>query len=323
MVYGGTIRAGCTAKHENWTSSRPSRATVSGSPAPSPKRATGDRAHACPGEGACGGMYTANTMASAIEALGMSLPYSASYPAESRRSWTSASKPGRPSALAGTGHQTARHHDPRRVRERHGGGHGPGRLHQRRAAPDRHGPGGRDVPLTLDDFQRISATAYLPGRFEAQRPFCDGGFAQRGRHAGRDEVPAGKRPDSRRLPDRHRPNRGGKPGRFARSEAEGQRIVQPFENPIKRPATSRFCAATWPRKARWPKSPARKVSVFSGPARVYDSEERCWPGLEAGRNRKGDVIVIRYEGPKGGPGMPEMLTPTSPSWARVWARAWR
>ena len=97
-------------------------------------------AHSCPGAGACGGMYTANTMASAIEAMGMSLPYSSSIPADRSRQagGVSAGRAGDP-ASAGEGYQAARHHDPRGIRKCHGDRHGAGRFDQRGAAPDRHG----------------------------------------------------------------------------------------------------------------------------------------------------------------------------------------
>ena len=94
----------------------------------------------CPGAGACGGMYTANTMASAIEALGMSLPYSASIPAEDPDKIEECHRAGgRDLELAGDGYQAARHHDARSVRKCDGGHHGTGRIDQRRAAPDRDG----------------------------------------------------------------------------------------------------------------------------------------------------------------------------------------
>ena len=143
MVYGGTIRAGCTpAAPQSSTSSPPSRPTANSSPAKSPRKsAARSSAAACPGAGACGGMYTANTMASAIEALGMSLPYSSSIPAEDPLKADECIAAGKAILQpARDGPQAPRHHDPRGLRKRDDDGHGPRRLDQRRAAPHRHGP---------------------------------------------------------------------------------------------------------------------------------------------------------------------------------------
>ena len=119
----------------------------------------------CPGAGACGGMYTANTMASAIEAMGMSLPYSASTPAEDPAKLEECrQRRPRDSRSAGKGPQAARHHDARGVRKRHGRGHGIGRIDQRGAASDRHGTcGGRAA-----DDRRFSGRQ--PARADAGRP---------------------------------------------------------------------------------------------------------------------------------------------------------
>ena len=98
------------------------------------------RRHACPGAGACGGMYTANTMASAIEVLGMSLPYSSSTPAEDPLKFEECIRAGcRDPQSSGTRFETARHHDARGIRKCHGAGYGSRRVHQCRPAPDRHG----------------------------------------------------------------------------------------------------------------------------------------------------------------------------------------
>ena len=123
------------------TSCRRSSATASSSPDRIDEETRREIVrHACPGAGACGGMYTANTMASAIEALGMSLPYSSSTPAEdpAEARGVLPGRRGDPDA-AREEHQAQRHHDPRGLRERHGHRHGARRLDQRRAAPHRHG----------------------------------------------------------------------------------------------------------------------------------------------------------------------------------------
>jgi dihydroxy-acid dehydratase len=123
MVYGGTIRAGHLDGRRNWTSFRLSRATANTWPAPSTRKRQAIVRNSCPGAGACGGMYTANTMASAIEAMGMSLPFSASRPGRIRTKTTNAAGPARRSAICSEArHQAAGHHDPRGLRKRHDSG---------------------------------------------------------------------------------------------------------------------------------------------------------------------------------------------------------
>ena len=144
MVYGGTIQPGCLGdKKLDIISAFQSYGEYLAGKITDEERAAIVR-HSCPGAGACGGMYTANTMASAIEAMGMALPYSSSTPAEDPGKLDECFRagPGDPHA-AGTGHQAARHHDACGLRERHGRDDGAGRLDQRRAALDRDGPRGR------------------------------------------------------------------------------------------------------------------------------------------------------------------------------------
>jgi len=93
--------------------------------------------------------------------------------------------------------------------------------------------------------------------------------------------------------------------------AEGQRIIRPLEDPIKATGHIQILRGNLAPDGAVAKITGKEGTRFSGPARVYDSEELMLAGLEAGQIRKGDVVIIRYEGPKGGPGMPEMLTPTS------------
>ncbi len=141
MIYGGTIRAGhlddgtpldivsAFQSYGEWIASRITD-----------EQRQAIVRNACPGEGACGGMYTANTMASAIEALGMSLPYSSSTPADDPAKLDECFRRRRRHPQpARAEHHAAGHHDPDRVRERDGNGHGLGRIDERRAAPHRHG----------------------------------------------------------------------------------------------------------------------------------------------------------------------------------------
>ena len=173
--------------------------------------------HACPGAGACGGMYTANTMASAIEALGMSLPYSASIPAEDPDKLDECFRAGAAIRIL-----LERDLKPRDIMTRRAfenamvvvmalGGSTNAVLHliaMARAV---------DVPLTIDDFQSSQRPRAVSCRPQAQRPLRAGRPAQRRRHAGRDEVSARKGPARRRLPDRHRQDARREPRRACRA----------------------------------------------------------------------------------------------------------
>ena len=168
-----------------------------------------------------------------------------------------------------------------------------------------------DVPLTIDDFQKVSdRVPYLAdlkpsGKYVQEDLHNVGGtpavmkyLLEKGLLDGDCLTVTGKTM-AENLADLP----GLKPG---------QKIVHPLENPIKRPATSRSCAATLAPTAPWPRSPARKACSFTGPAKVLRLRRRhARTRLEQKKIDKGDVVIIRYEGPKGGPGMPEMLTPTS------------
>ena len=266
--------------------------------------------HACPGPGACGGMYTANTMASAIEALGMSLPYSSSTPAvdpgkleECRR--------------AGAAIRKLLEMDlkPRDIMTRAAfenamvivmalGGSTNAVLHliaMARAV---------DVPLTIDDFQKVSdripviADLKPSGKYVMEDLHNVGGvpavmkyLLDKGLLDGSCLTVTGKTL-AENLQD--------VPGLKA-----GQDVIMPIERPIKTSGHIRILTGTLAPGGAVAKITGKEGLRFSGPARVYDSEEGMLAGLERGEIRKGEVIVIRYEGPKGGPGMPEMLTPTS------------
>ncbi len=264
----------------------------------------------CPGPGACGGMYTANTMASAIEALGMSLPYSSSIPAVD---------PGKREEClaAGKAIRYLLEHDikPRDIMTREAfenalvmvialGGSTNAVLHliaMARAV---------DVPLTLDDFQAVSDRV----------PFLA------------DLKPSGKYV----MEDLH--NVGGTPAvmKYLLAEGfingdcmtvtgrtlaenlaelpalkEGQDVFMPLDRPIKKTGHIQILKGNLAPGGSVAKITGKEGLQFCGPARVYDCEEDMLAGLEKGEIQKGEVVVIRYEGPKGGPGMPEMLTPTS------------
>ncbi|MBP6805521.1 MAG: dihydroxy-acid dehydratase [Chloroflexi bacterium] len=311
MVYGGTIRAGCTAQYDKLdiVSAFQSYGEYIAGKITEEERQAIVR-HSCPGPGACGGMYTANTMASAIEALGMSLPYSASYPAESPDKLDECARAG-----AAMRRLLERDIKPSDIMTREAfenamvvvmalGGSTNAVLHLIAMAKT----GG--VDLTIDDFQTVSdrvpflADLKPSGRFVMEDLHQVGGtpavmkyLLENGYLNGECLTVTGKTV-AENLADM--PNL-----------AVGQEIIQPLAKPIKETGHIQILRGNLAPEGSVAKITGKEGLVFSGTARVYDSEEEMLTGLEAGEIVKGDVIVIRYEGPKGGPGMPEMLTPTS------------
>jgi len=266
--------------------------------------------HACPGAGACGGMYTANTMASAIEALGMSLPYSSSTPAVERGKLDECFNAG-----AAVRHLLEKDIKPRDIMTRAAfenamvivmalGGSTNAVLHliaMARAV---------DVQLTIDDFQKVSdrvpflADLKPSGKYVMEDLHNVGGIPavmkyllEKGLLNGDCLTVTGQTVAE---------NLRNVPGLKA-----GQDVFMPIEKPIKPTGHIRILRGTLAPGGAVAKITGKEGLRFSGPARVYDCEEDMLKGLERGEIRKGEVVVIRYEGPKGGPGMPEMLTPTS------------
>ncbi|SMP56329.1 dihydroxy-acid dehydratase [Neorhodopirellula lusitana] len=264
----------------------------------------------CPGAGACGGMYTANTMATAIEALGMSLPYSASIPAVDEEKKQECHRAG--AAILNLLEKDIK---PRDIMTREAfedamvtlmalGGSTNAVLHliaMARAV---------DVPLTIDDFQSVSdRTPYLAdlkpsGKFVQEDLHSIGGtpavmkyLLEKGYIKGGHMTVTGKT-----LAE----NLADLPGL-----KEGQTIVSMVEAPLKKSGHIRILKGSLSPTGAVAKITGKEGLQFSGPARVYNSEEDMLAALERSEIKKGDVVVIRYEGPKGGPGMPEMLTPTS------------
>ncbi len=311
MVYGGTIKAGCTPRH-------PKLDIVSAFQAYGEYiygRITDEERQeiiACsiPGAGACGGMYTANTMSSAIEALGMSLPYSSSIPA------TDPLKEGECLA-AGKAIRILLEQDikPRDIMTRAAfenalvlimatGGSTNAVLHLIAMARS------VDVPLTIDDFQKVSDRVPLiadlkpSGKYVMEDLHHVGGtpavmkyLLEKGFLDGSCLTVTGKTMAE---------NLADLPGL-----AEGQRVIVPIETPIKASGHIRIMRGNFCPGGAVAKITGKEGLIFTGPARVFDSEEAMLKGVEDKQIQKGDVIIIRYEGPKGGPGMPEMLTPTS------------
>jgi dihydroxy-acid dehydratase len=266
--------------------------------------------HACPGPGACGGMYTANTMAAAIETLGMSLPFSSSIPA------IHAGKP-EECRRAGAAMRVLLERDlrPSQIMTRAAfenairivvvlGGSTNAVLHliaMARAAR---------VSLTLDDFRRISETTPVLGDLRPSGQFVMEDLFEVG------GVPAVQRLMLREgLLDGSCLTVTGKT--LAENAAEapdltaGQKVIWPVSDPVKRTGHIRILRGNLAPDGAVAKISGKEGVLFSGPARVYDTEEACLAGLQRGEIKAGDVVVIRYEGPKGGPGMPEMLKVTA------------
>ncbi len=311
MIYGGTIKPGCTPKHPKLDIVSAFQAYgefITG------KITEDERAEvircSIPGAGACGGMYTANTMASAIEALGMSLPYSSSIPAEDPLKLGEC-------VAAGKAIRTLLELDlkPRDIMTRAAfenamvvimatGGSTNAVLHLIAMARS------VDVPLTIDDFQKTSdrvpfiADLKPSGKYVMEDLHNVGGtpalmkyLLEKGFLDGSCKTVTGKT-IAENLKD--------VPGL-----AEGQQVIMPIEKPIKASGHIRIMRGNFCPDGAVAKITGKEGLKFIGPARVFDHEEAMLKGMEDGKIQKGDVIIIRYEGPKGGPGMPEMLTPTS------------
>ncbi len=266
--------------------------------------------HACPGAGACGGMYTANTMASAIEALGMSLPYSSSTPAVDAGKLDEC-------ARAGSAIQNLLEKDikPRDIMTREAfenaivvvmalGGSTNAVLHliaMARAV---------DVPLAIDDFQAVSnrvpflADLKPSGKYVMEDLHNVGGVPAVMKYLLEADLINGDclTVTGKTLAENLRDVPG---------LSKGQDVVRPLDEPIKATGHIQILKGNLAPGGAVAKITGKEGEQFSGPARVYDSEEAMLKALEEHKIKKGDVVVIRYEGPKGGPGMPEMLTPTS------------
>ncbi len=265
---------------------------------------------ACPGQGACGGMYTANTMASAIETLGMTLPYDSSAPAVSDEKF-------RECMALGKAMRTLLELDikPRDILTPKAfenaitmvmvlGGSTNAVLHliaMARAA---------QVSLTLQDFQRLSdKTPYLAdlkpsGQFVMEDLHGVGGVPAVQKFLLREGLLHGDclTVTGKTLAE----NVAALPGL-----REGQKIIHPLTNPIKASGHIRILYGNLATDGAVAKITGKEGLSFTGPAKVFEAEEECLVALEQKKIVAGDVVVIRYEGPKGGPGMSEMLTVTS------------
>ncbi|MBB03035.1 MAG: dihydroxy-acid dehydratase [Rubinisphaera brasiliensis] len=311
MVYGGTIKAGCGLKDEKLdivSAFQSYGQYLAGTISDEERKEIVKRS--CPGAGACGGMYTANTMASAIEALGMSLPYSSSTPAEDPLKLEECLAAGR--AVRNLLEKDLK---PRDIMTRDAfenalvivmalGGSTNAVLHLIAMARS------VGVSVTIDDFQAVSdRVPYLAnlkpsGLFVQEDLHSIGGtpavikyLLEKGYLNGSCLTVTGKT-----LAE----NVADLPGL-----KEGQTIVRPVEEPIKKTGHIRILRGNVAPEGAVAKITGKEGLTFSGPAICFDSEEEMMKGVEDKKIKGGEVIVIRYEGPQGGPGMPEMLTPTS------------
>jgi dihydroxy-acid dehydratase len=310
MVYGGTIRAGVAlGKPVDVVSAFQSYGELLAGRINEQERQEIVR-HSCPGAGACGGMYTANTMASAIEAMGMSLPGSSSTPADDALKLDECSR-----AAAAIRLLLERNITPRDIMTRAAfenamvvvmvlGGSTNAVLHLIAMAK------AADVALTLDDFQITSDRV----------PFL-ADLKPGGRYLEEDLHKVGGTPSvmkyllERDLLDGSCLTCTGKTLAENLSSTQvltsGQDVIHPVEKPIKPTGHIQILYGTLSPTGAVAKITGKEGERFDGLAAVYDSEEDMLHGLECNEIGAGTVVVIRYEGPKGGPGMPEMLTPTS------------
>jgi dihydroxy-acid dehydratase len=266
---------------------------------------------ACPGVGSCGGMYTANTMAAVFEAMGMSLPYSSTMAAEDAEKADSAAESAEVLAQA-----IRRQILPRDILTRRAfenaiavvmalGGSTNAVLHLPAIA---HAAG---VPLSLDDFEAIGRRVPV---------LCD--LKPSGRYVATDLHRAGGIPQVMKLLLAHGLLHGKAltvTGRIIEEVLKDvpdepcadQGVIRPWSKPMYPHGHLAILKGNLAEEGAVAKTSGVKVPKITGPARVFDSEEACTETILARRIRPGDVVVIRYEGPKGGPGMREMLSPTA------------
>ena len=310
LVYGGTISPGC---YEEETLDIVSAFEVLG------KYRTGEVTrekydnvirHACPGAGACGGMYTANTMATAIEALGMALPYNSSIPAN---------HPDKQADTARVGeymlHLLREDIKPLDILTRESfenaivtitvlGGSTNAVLHLLAIART------AGIDITIDDFQRISdRTPFLAdlkpsGKYVMEDLYYVGGVPAvmkellvRGLLHGECMTVTGKTLAENLIE--------------VESLRDGQQIIRPFDRPVKATGHLQILYGNLAAEGSVAKITGKEGTRFMGPARVFDSEPEANKAIREKQIVEGDVVVIRYCGPRGGPGMPEMLKPTS------------
>jgi dihydroxy-acid dehydratase len=311
MVYGGTIAGGHYKGRElNIISSFEALGEkIAGKL--SPEDFKGIIQNSCPGAGACGGMYTANTMASAIEALGMSLPYSSSNPATSQEKVDECHAAGETIKLL-----LERDLKPRDIMTKKAfenaitvvmalGGSTNAVLHLIAMAK------AAGVSVTQDDFQRISDKTPLiadlkpSGKYLMEELHRNGGvpavmkylLAKGFLHG--DCITVTGKTIAENVKD------------AATLDFTKQDVIVPVEKPLKETAHLQIIYGNLAEKGSVAKITGKEGEMFKGPARVFNGEFEVVAGVQSGKIKEGDVVVIRHVGPKGAPGMPEMLKPTS------------
>jgi dihydroxy-acid dehydratase len=310
LVYGGTIAAGChndkeldvVSAFEAWGEK------VAGTIDEKEYKSVIQKA--CPGAGACGGMYTANTMASAIEACGMALPFNASNPAVSKDKKEECGALG-----AHLKNLLERDLKPKDIVTKKSlenalrliavlGGSTNAVLHFLAIAK------AANIELTIDDFQKISDTT----------PFL-ADLKPSGKYLMKDLHQVGGVPAVLKYMLAQGMLHGGCMTVTGKTLAEnladvpdlkeGQTVIRSIEQPIKPTGHIRILKGNLAEGGSVAKITGKEGLLFKGPARVFDGEYAANHGIKEGKVKAGEVVVIRYEGPKGGPGMPEMLKPTA------------
>ena len=310
LLYGGTIDSGC---HKNKKLDIVSAFEAWG------EKVTGTIDNkeyreiikkSCPGSGACGGMYTANTMASAIEALGMSLPFSSSIPANNKMRNSISSETGK--AMKKLIEVDLKPLDIINKKSVENavttvvalGGSTNAVLHFLAIAR------AADIDFTIDDFQRISEkTPFIAdlkpsGKYLMEDLHEIGGvpvvlkYLLKKGYLNGDCLTVTGNTLSENLDE-------------VEELTFQQDVIRPCENPIKNSGHIRILYGNLAGEGSVAKITGKEGLYFSGTANVFDSEEEANLGIKNGKVKKGDVVVIRYVGPKGGPGMPEMLKPTA------------
>ena len=311
FVYGGTIKPGHYAGHDLTVVSVFEAVGAAGAGRMPEAELLEIERRACPGAGSCGGMFTANTMSAAIEAMGMSLPYSSTMAAVDQETADSAARSAQVLFDAVRARRLPRQILTKKAFENAIavvmaiGGSTNAVLHLlaiARAAA---------VPLALDDFEKMRARVPV---------LCD--LKPSGRYVATDLHRAGGIPQVMRILYANGVLHGDA------VTIDGRTIAEVIQDVPARPSSDQDVIRPWDRPLApqghivilrgnlAPEGAVAKISPkgaqdITGPARVFDSEEACLAAILAGNIKAGDVIVIRYEGPKGGPGMREMLAPTA------------
>jgi len=311
FVYGGTIKAGRWKGEDLTIVSVFEAVGASAAGRMAHEDLEGIERNACPGVGSCGGMYTANTMSSAIEAMGMSLPMTSTMAAEDAEKADSTELAGR-QLLELVERQLL----PRDIMTRAAfenaitvvmalGGSTNAVLHLLAIAH------AAQVPLSIDDFEEIRRRVPV---------ICD--LKPSGRYVATDLRRVGGVPLVMKMLLRAGLIDGSCLTVTGKTIAEnlagvpdappaGQDVVRPMSEPLYREGHLAILRGNLAPEGSVAKITGLKVPAITGPARVFESEEACLDAILADRVKAGDIVVIRYEGPRGGPGMREMLAPTS------------